>query len=265
MSVGSTAKKSLSPDLVFGLVLNLTKRLSVSRDRHDRGLTLIEGLVAIIVIAITIVSIAPPIFWATGTRVKNRKTEQAIQLAQGEIDRVRTLIERDEARVAQLPPTAGSEDQVRNGDQTVKAPARPKPGGNMISSISACNTYNGTPPTDSAEYVVVDTDPQPSGCKAEFLVQTFRSNGIDASGNPITSTTTDPAGFVMGVRVYSIVAESFLPNLKAKQASLRGSSGLGQQRLYPLAVQYSTIVKSSASQNLSVYRALCPTTDKGQC
>ena len=62
--------------------------------RHSSGFTLIESLVAMIVISITLVAIVPPIFWATGTRVQNRRAEQALAIAQGEIDRVRTQVER---------------------------------------------------------------------------------------------------------------------------------------------------------------------------
>jgi type II secretory pathway pseudopilin PulG len=271
MPAGSTQPNPPSPQGALRLALSLTQRLSASRRRPDQGLTLIEGLVAIIVIAVTIVSITPPIFWATGTRVQNRKVEQASQIAQGEIDRVRAIVERGGYALNQLPPVpfgTAQEDIIRG--TTIRAPNAPTT--TQISSKPSCNTNTGTAPTNYQLYIPVDTDNPPNEpanvCKPEFLVQTFRSLGVDSNGNPATGLAT-PEGFVMGVRVYASVAEAELRANRGetRQASLKGTSGLGGQRLRPLAVQYSTIVRSIASQNLSVYRKLCPASaaTSGQC
>ncbi len=60
----------------------------------QQGFTIIESLMAIIVVTILLVGITPPIFLVVGTRVQNQRAEQAMQLAQLEIDRVRVLMER---------------------------------------------------------------------------------------------------------------------------------------------------------------------------
>ncbi|MGV0025146.1 hypothetical protein ACFE35_09100 [Phormidesmis priestleyi ANT.L61.2] len=257
--------KSTSPRLALRFALSLTRRLSANRRHPDQGLTLIEGLVAIIVITVTLVSILPPIFWATGTRVQNRKAEQASQLAQGEVDRVRTLVERGGYTLAQLPPPVATNATIR-GDATV-VPAATVSSGTLMSSNSSCNTDTGIPPA-LGRYTPIDTE---GDCRPEFLIQTFRSPGVDANGAEIAAGSTSvPDGFVMGVRIYASVALDTLRNggtLDTKQASLKGTSGLGGQRIRPLAVQYTTIVKSGASQNLQIYRTLCPATSRtsGQC
>jgi hypothetical protein len=68
----------------------------------------------------------------------------------------------------------------------------------------------------------------------------------------------------MGVRVYSIVAADdnngtyvLKPGVQAVQGALRGTNGLGTQQSRPLATQYSTIVRSSNSGSLAIYRQLC--------
>ena len=259
------AKKRLAPGFALRFSLSLTQKMASSQ-RSDQGLTLIEGLVAIVVVAITLVSITPPIFWATGTRVQNRRAEQSLQLAQGEIDRVRTLIDQGQATIDLLPPSTGAQNLRSTG---VAAPTSAKDANVVTVNPRCANRDDGKSPNSVARYVQVNTDPNPedpSDCRANFLIQTFRSIGLDGTGAD-TPAGVVPEGFVMGVRVYSIVAE---PNLRAgkglsEQASLKGTNGLGNQLTRPLAVQYSTIVRSNASKNLDIYRKLCPTAGSGEC
>ncbi len=262
----TTANKRLAPGMTLRCVLGLTQKMAASSRHPDRGLTLIEGLVAIVIVSITLVSITPPIFWATGTRIQNRRAEQALQLAQGEIDRVRTIVDQGKATINLLPPIGAANIRAVN---SVAAPTTPKDS-NVISVNPLCtNQDDGKAPDSPTKYLQVNTDPNPENpkdCKANFLIQTFRSNGIDSNGIAATAGVV-PDGFVIGVRVYSIVAE---PNLKTgkgltEQASLKGTNGLGNQLTRPLAVQYSTIVRSNASENLTIYRQLCPSPGTGQC
>ncbi len=269
MSLTPTQKR-LAPGITLRFALGLTQKMAVSSRHPDRGLTLIEGLVAIIIVSITLVSITPPIFWATGTRVQNRRAEQALQLAQGEIDRVRTVMDQGKATINLLPPvpSALTDNNLRSAN--IAAPTIPKDTNVVTVNPQCTNLDDGKAPDSTQKYLQVNTDPNPENakdCKANFLVQTFRSKGIDENGGDPNTTGLIPVGFVMGVRVYSIVAES---NLKAgkgltEQASLKGTNGLGNQLTRPLAVQYSTIVRSNASQNLDIYRKLCPTPGAGQC
>jgi prepilin-type N-terminal cleavage/methylation domain-containing protein len=227
---------------------------------QSSGFTLIESLVAIIILSLTVVSVLPPIFWATATRVQNRKAEQAVQLAQSEIDRVRVAVERNSITLPQLPPKVGA----------ALKPNAPAPATiigqatKLRSAIPGCNRDDGTQATAVTQLILVDTDPEAPGeaCAPEFMIQTFRG-----TGKPIDDGTTAPDGFVMGVRVYSIVAsvdsQGTLLNagIDTKAGNLRATNGLGTQRVRPLAVQYSTIVKSNTSGSLAIYRQLCEAAD----
>lgn len=56
----------------------------------DSGFTIIESLVAIIVVAILLTAIAPVLVMSTATRVQARRVELATQAAKSFIDGVRT-------------------------------------------------------------------------------------------------------------------------------------------------------------------------------
>jgi prepilin-type N-terminal cleavage/methylation domain-containing protein len=232
--------------------------------RPDRsGFTLIESLVAIIILSITVVSVIPPIFWATATRVQNRRAEQAIQLSQSEIDRVRVAVERKVATISQLPPKVGSALKPNAPAPTTIIAKTTK----LRSNVPGCNVDDGNQATNVTDLILVDTDPEPAGspeaCKPEFMIQTFRG-----AGKPTDDATTAPDGFVMGVRVYSILAATnnngtytVKAGVQADQGKLRTTNGLGTQQSKPLATQYSTIVRTNKSDGLAIYRELCAASD----
>jgi prepilin-type N-terminal cleavage/methylation domain-containing protein len=235
----------------------------MARKPADNGFTLIESLVAVVIIAITIISITPPIFWATATRVQNRRAEQAIQLAQGEIDRVRTVVERQTASLAQLPPDAGTGLRPNAPAPNTVIPAGTK----LRSVVPDCNVDDGNPAQNVRDVILVDTDPGLPGsadrCRPEFMIQTFRGQAVAAGGADPNAVD----GFVMGMRVYSIVAQDAIENgtAQTEAGSLRLTTGLGSQRTRPLAVQYSVIVRSNRADGLQTYRQLCQAAGNGAC
>jgi prepilin-type N-terminal cleavage/methylation domain-containing protein len=230
----------------------------VPKGNFEPGFTLIESLVAIVVIAVTVVSITPPIFWATGTRVQNRRAEQAAQLAQAEVDRVRAVVERRQATLAGLPPRVGATISPNAGAPTTAIAESVK----LRSVVPGCERGDDNPPASATQVILVDTDPgadnAASPCKAEYMIQVFRGAGLpQATGG---APETAPDAFVMGVRVYSVVARpnlGSLPAPKDKRLRLRATSGLGTQQTQPLAVLYTPIVRSNRSDTLDLYRALC--------
>ncbi|BAU12736.1 hypothetical protein LEP3755_32670 [Leptolyngbya sp. NIES-3755] len=261
MSVHWIKQQTISSFVHDDRKTRLLRRMTIAK-QSDQGLTLIEGLIAIVIIAITVVSITPPIFWAVASRVQTQRAEQALKLAQGEIDRVRTLVDRGETTSLDLlPPEVAAATNVRS---SVAAPN--SAGTGVISARGDCASAT-FPPTSSATFVGVDTN---ADCNPDYFLQTFRSQGLDQLGNPFTRGANQTlSGFVMGVRVYSVVARSELDAGRGdtQAASLQGTNGLGNQRNRPLAVLYSTIVRSNDSQNLELYRRLCPatTTTTGAC
>jgi prepilin-type N-terminal cleavage/methylation domain-containing protein len=225
--------------------------------RHRSGFTLIESLVAIMVISITVVAITPPIFWATGTRVQNRRAEQALALAQGEIDRVRAEIERGGTpKVTDLPQSIGAIEKLDTWDGPGPKAAWDKMRSTNITYNTAEGTFTGDRYPATNQYVPVDTDGDGT---ADFLVQVFRNNGVcDKSSNPATPclATDTPRSFSMMVRVYAgLATQSTLPKLDKTKASLTGSTGSKQSGFRPLAVLYSKVAKSVDSGSLNRYRS----------
>jgi type II secretory pathway pseudopilin PulG len=267
------------PSLIQRTQLLKLLRTSIRSDEAEQGLTLIEGLLAIVIIAITVVSITPPVFWAVASRVQTQRAEQALKIAQGEIDRVRTLVERDETANAQftdnlLPPfpANATETDVRNQNsgKFPGAPSKPK-SASQVRSIRDCGTGANDDGKASStangfdEFIQVDTN---GDCAADYLVQTFRSQGLDEAGNQFRGQTEQKlAAFVMGVRVYAAIARPALTSGKGRTepASLKGTNGVGNQLDRPLAVMYSTIIRSADSANLDLYRQLCSDRTTGAC
>ena len=270
----------------------LTKASNSRSKSSVAGFTLIESLVAIIIVSITVVAISPPIFWATGTRVQNRRAEQALSIAQSTIDQVRARVERGGASVLELPAIAPADPGKRPN------PDGPLPKAEWTSAkgivrqgiIPKCNrVYSdlksaqaAVPATETTaavpaiaadkqypnltEYLPVDTTTtNPTAeCKADFLVQVFRNDGICADAldglcknSALPPSERRPLAFSVGVRVYSGIAAKEGNILLKEKASLKGTTGTGQAGTRPLAVLYATVAKSDSSNSLNRYRDLC--------
>lgn len=209
----------------------MTKRqqqqnLSQSR---DGGYTIIESLVAMIVVSVLMIAIAPVMAFSVATRVQARRTELATQAA-------RTYI-----------------DALRAG-----AIASPKPGPvgkGFPSSVTSANVSAATAPTggiDSLYCLDMDGDQKClSSSNKDFVVQ-------GAWRNPANSTT-DPTttGYELMVRVYR--ADSFAgvtlktnPSTERKQSIV--GSGLGD-RTMPV-VEMTTQIPRTTGET-SAYESLC--------
>jgi type II secretory pathway pseudopilin PulG len=198
---------------------------------------------AIVVIGLTVAMIAPPLVIAAATRVQNRRAEQALQIAQGEVDRVRAMVARDQHTPARLPaittPPGGN-------FQAVAAPASLS---QLKKSPASCGTYTGQQiPVNQTLQVDVDGD-----CQPDFIMQVFRTQG-NTKNSEIVQGTNRPSDFQMGVRVYSILADGNWSNLQTLPASLQLTKGQGKQRSRPLAVLYTPFSRSDQSDALCFYQ-----------
>ena len=179
------------------------QNLSESR---DGGYTIIESLVAMIVVSVLMIAIAPVMAFSVGTRVQARRVELATQAARAYIDALKP--------------------NPRTGDAAIKLggsiPGFPIPGptGNLA----------GAPvPTDRATLYCVDMDG--GGCDTgnkDFYVQGAWENQNVTTGNPTSK------GYQLIVRVYR--ADSFAPGVVRKppkdepKQSVVGS-GLGDKTI----------------------------------
>jgi prepilin-type N-terminal cleavage/methylation domain-containing protein len=86
---------NLDSKIRLAIALNLSnllkglKRRSATDDRIDRGFTLLEALVAVVVVTILLVGIGPMVALSTAARVNARRVDQATQAGRSYIDAVR--------------------------------------------------------------------------------------------------------------------------------------------------------------------------------
>lgn len=228
-------------------------RLQASRDRTAAapGLTLIECLVAIVIIALTVVSVTPPVFLATASRVQSRRAEQANQIAQGEIDRIRTLVERQDYSFQTLPSSTGNINNI----QAFQAPAGVNTGllasaGNCANPYPQAATAPPAPPitpVSATQLVPVDIN---GDCTPEYAMQVFRSEGCVPA--EFVSQNPPPYSFYVGVRVYA-----YAPNETRTYTNERANLGLtagkrddtGTVRK-PLQTLYTKMIRPNSSGSM---------------
>ena len=239
-------RHSFSPFLLR--LLSAISRSRSAKSASEKGLTLIECLVAIVIISITVVAITPPIFVATASRIQSRRAEQANAIAQAEIDRIRTIVERGSKYTAnELPASGGG---------AVAAPTIAAATGvntDLIASLGACNgktKYPEATATPATQVIPVDVD---GDCIPEFAMQVFRSN--DCTPASLVGVTP-PYAFTAGVRVYGYEVGNPMSNLAIKRAELglttgRGgdNSAAGAERK-PLQVLYTKVSRVGNEQAL---------------
>ena len=222
-----------------GFMLFISKFIGLSRKRNpvstEKGLTLVESLAAIVIFGLSITAITSPVMLAMATRVRAYRAQQAMQIAQGEIDRVRLILERGDLSHAQLtpllPPDAGS--------GAAKAVGPP-------SGQGSCNP-TATAPTQWCSVKVREE---------EFAVQTFRTNTKtlrDLSSGQSQNQT--PIGLIMGIRVYPIAAINSQQTLSTEPMSL-GFSAITTATAAPLVAIYTPIVRSDLPQSAEIHKEL---------
>ncbi|NJP09586.1 MAG: hypothetical protein HC866_08965 [Leptolyngbyaceae cyanobacterium RU_5_1] len=210
----------------------------------EQGLSLIECLVAIIIITLTVVVITPPVFLATATRIQSRRAEQANQIAQAEIDRVRAIVERPSSKsytVNELPDSIGKAAVESFGAAATVKDA-------LLSSSSACGKtkYPQATLVATTELVPVDIN---GDCNAEFAMQVYRNQGCP---DPAVGTAP-PDSFLIGVRVYAYDPDQALPSLTTERATLSLTSGRrdqGDGSRKPLQALYSRIANSNSDKSI---------------
>lgn len=225
------------------------KRLQAARlylRSREGGFTIIESLVAILVVAILLVAIAPVLSLSVATRVQSKRIELATQAAKSYIDGVKT-----KKILAPSGPTTAT---------TLTATTAPTATGTL--TCTTTSTPTGVTPVESkfcsdttlptGALYCVDFDGSGT-CEntsvTDMVVQGFR---------PSNSTST--AGYALGVRVYRADAFALSSttlsrnnasgnNEKVTQATFTGGAG---QRKAPL-VEMTTDINDTVPK----YSDLC--------
>ncbi len=200
---------------------------------EEGGFTIIESLVAILVVSILLVAIAPVLSLSVATRVQSRRIELATQAARSYIDGVKTK------------KIAAPEAPASN--TTLTDFAAPTPSGSFNCTANSYCTTTTTSATATNLYCI-DFDSSGS-CEitstTDMVVQAFRPNNNNSA-----------AGYALGVRVYRVDAfketTTLLKNTsttKTTQATFTGGVG---QRKAPL-VEITTDINDTVPK----YSDLC--------
>jgi prepilin-type N-terminal cleavage/methylation domain-containing protein len=176
----------------------------------ESGFTLIECLIAIIIVGVLMVAIAPAVVLSTATRVQARRVELATQAAQFYMDGLRS------GRIP--PPPYGivmKPDLTQNPSQTNLLTTFPAPKGTGGALTPPTPAGAGVTPTvenvyykDGNNYPLgylycVDLDRDAECTKGDYVVQGFRSFRPKPS-NPAEPDPLDKGelGYMLGIRVY---------------------------------------------------------------
>lgn len=191
---------------------------------RDGGYTIIESLVAMIVVSVLMIAIAPVMAFSVATRVQARRVELASQAATAYINALRV--------------------------GAIKPPTDPQP----TSGFPARDTSAvPLPPTGPAALYCVDLDKETSGCAGnkDFLIQGVWRNPANTTNDPT------PTGYELTVRVYRADVFSSQGTIKTEQQSV-ANSGLGDPKA-PLVVM-KTQIPPTTEGGSSPYRSLCDRT-----
>ncbi|WP_072619402.1 hormogonium polysaccharide secretion pseudopilin HpsB [Spirulina major] len=201
----------------------------------ESGFTIIESLLAVIVIAIVLVGIGPIIAFSASTRLQSRRIEVGIQSARGYISGVQS------GTIAPPPITeAGAGDTVALKLKDVNVPA---------SAALACtsNAYCTAPaPTTEFSLYCIDQDNDgrcTSTSSNDLIIQAFGKQAPLGSATTPTADQRAEAGYQLGIRVYR--ANGFQSDVTLKKSSDNTSTSGGRN-------QASIVTGGLGSRNLPV-------------
>lgn len=196
----------------------------------EQGFSLVEITVGFTIASAILAAMAPFLLLTVSTRVQNYRAEQAMQLAQSQINRVQTLMTQGVPKnqeLGKIPPAAAPGAKV----------AQVGPPTSLVKKPEELDS-----PTKALE-IDYDNDNNP-----EFIVQMFRDEGIRFD------VEDGLAVFQIGIRVYAGVAKDNLGSLSTQAASINFIQGLGQQKTQPLAVLYTEVSRSDLKPSLERYQ-----------
>ncbi|MBD2344461.1 hormogonium polysaccharide secretion pseudopilin HpsB [Anabaena subtropica] len=214
---------------------------------NDSGFTIIESLVAIIVVAILLTAIAPVLVFSTATRVQARRVELAAQAAKTFIDGIRSGATTRSGVIIAVPNAitpilaAPSTDVTRNlvdapGDYLIDTTKMPVPDNTTKGSLYCFNNDGSisnpdcTTNTDKLFYI-----------QARRIVQNTAAN--DGYRLTIRVYRAD-VDFTKTLTASTIEANSTSPAIKKTQNPYTG--GLGDRQA-PLLEMTTDIANSSTS------------------
>ncbi|MEH2077235.1 MAG: hormogonium polysaccharide secretion pseudopilin HpsB [Nostoc sp.] len=223
------------------------KQQQVSQPSGEAGFTIIESLVAILIVAILLAAIAPTIVIATATRVQSKRVEQATQAARSFIDGVKSGAVTTPATTITLTQSAVATPRSL-GDNLLTTTNMPVP----ATSTSLTSLYCVT--KDTNNNITIANPDCTSNTNKIFYIQAVKI--VVTGSNPTDTTTGLPKdGYRLGIRVYrsdidinKTVYASDSTNRKT-QSTFTGTLGNSQSPLVEMTTEIG-------SRNTS-FNALC--------
>ncbi|QDL11878.1 type II secretion system protein [Brasilonema octagenarum UFV-E1] len=147
------------------------------------GFTIIESLIAVVVVGILLVAIAPVIIFSVATRLQARRIELATNAAQTYIDGIRS---------STIPPPP---IVTKSTAYTTDPPSPDAPSGTLTCPTTGTGLCEISPATPSSQLYCVDGDT--GGCTSD----NFKDMIVQGFGyNPTSDKPED--GYRLGLRVY---------------------------------------------------------------
>jgi prepilin-type N-terminal cleavage/methylation domain-containing protein len=225
------------------------KQQQISQPSGESGFTIIESLVAMLVVTILLAAIAPTIVIATATRVQSKRIEVATQAARTFIDGVKTGAVTTPATTITLTQSATATPRSL-GDNLLNTTNMPVP-----TTTTSTSLYCVT--KDANNNVNITNPDCTSNTSKIFYIQAVKiivtgSSSIDGTGLP-------KDGYRLGIRVYRSDID-FTKTVKASDATITGQSKTTQNTFTgTLGDRQSPLVEMTTeigSRNTS-FNALC--------
>ncbi len=219
-----------------GVIVQVGKIQRTSSQFNQSGLTIIECLVAMLVVLILMAAIAPVVVLSVATRVQARRVELGTQAARAYIDGVSSGAIASANHAITLNEIDSTTKLFSPQRGTFASVAAPTSSGSLTCTTSTTSTtgYPYCTNTTTASLYCIDRDG--SGCSAtsinDLVVQAFRTSNVQ--------------NYILGVRVYRADAFSDSNPLKTQKQMGRQQAtftrGLGNRKapLVEMTTEIST-------------------------
>lgn len=190
--------------------------------QQPSGFTIVESLVAIVIVSVLMTAITPVIAISVANRVQARRVELATQAAKSYIDGIASRVIESPRHVVALDELDDNKNFISQRFTFVGV-APPATGG-LTCQTTVVNSYCWNTLTSSLYCIDLDGNGCSSDSVQDMVIQAFRS---------ATPSTTDlDGGYILGIRVYR--ADGFsdrTPLVKSdpetKRTQMTSTQGLG--------------------------------------
>ncbi|MBP0018244.1 MAG: hormogonium polysaccharide secretion pseudopilin HpsB [Cyanobacteria bacterium SBLK] len=227
---------------------------SITSNSREAGFTIIESLLAVIVVGILIVAIGPVIALSAATRIQARRTEWSTQAARSYLDGLR-------GGAIAPPPIDGLNNPTDKKAYTDYLTGLPAPASNTLTcnartqaTLAVGDTGSGyctapAPGTQSAVYCVDGDNDNTctAGSMRDFVVQ---AAGVQKDTGLVDNSERAKRGYLLGIRVYRADGFGDADQLKTQEPAKSFAGGLGDKKA-PMLITITEVIGSDTTyQNL---------------